>query len=284
MLLLPNYLMNTPYSCFADHRGKSSDVIAIGLRRQRNRRDVHQIPRCHPTSCNSAIGMVLDQSDISVVRVPPPREHLRLYNGRLSPTEQSAEALQSVPRGFIDAMVVREEVYVKEQKVPLDNELDEDDEKSWHWVAYVKDKSGGSKPEPVGTIRLVPPPHPAHPSGGFGTAVHDEREPYVKLGRLAVLPMYRGAGIARPLVENTVTFVRENTAEIVPSLDGTFDHSSNQTSNESSQSANPFRGLILAHAQTVVQKFWRKYGFVTDESMGEWDEEGIDHVGMWLRT
>lgn len=45
-----------------------------------------------------------------------------------------------------------------------------------------------------------------------------------------------------------------------------------------------FRGLICIHAQTGVQKVWRKYGFETDEGMGTWDEEGIEHVGMWKRV
>ena len=45
-----------------------------------------------------------------------------------------------------------------------------------------------------------------------------------------------------------------------------------------------FKGLVLVHSQKGVQKVWRKYGFETDESMGTWDEEGIEHVGMWKRV
>ena len=44
-----------------------------------------------------------------------------------------------------------------------------------------------------------------------------------------------------------------------------------------------FQGLVLVHAQVGVQKVCNKYGFETDQSMGTWDEEGIDHVGMWKR-
>jgi len=32
-----------------------------------------------------------------------------------------------------------------------------------------------------------------------------------------------------------------------------------------------------------VQKFWHGLGFEKDQGMGEWDEEGIMHVGMWKR-
>ncbi|CAN9473589.1 unnamed protein product [Alternaria alternata] len=40
-----------------------------------------------------------------------------------------------VPQNFCDAMAIREEVY-GEQGVPLEAEFDEDDARSWHWVAY----------------------------------------------------------------------------------------------------------------------------------------------------
>lgn len=45
----------------------------------------------------------------------------------------SSEQLESIPKTFIDAMEVREEVFVKEQKVPLDNEFDSDDYRACHW-------------------------------------------------------------------------------------------------------------------------------------------------------
>jgi predicted GNAT family N-acyltransferase len=45
-----------------------------------------------------------------------------------------------------------------------------------------------------------------------------------------------------------------------------------------------FQGLIMVHAQVGVQKLWARYGFEKDEALGVWDEEGIDHVGMWKRV
>lgn len=40
---------------------------------------------------------------------------------------------------------------------------------------------------------------------------------------------------------------------------------------------------MLVHAQVAVEKVWKRYGFFKDESLGVWDEEGIDHIGMWRR-
>jgi len=51
-------------------------------------------------------------------------------------------------------MVVREAVFVDEQKVALENEFDEEDPRCWHWVLY----AAGEPESPVGTIRLVPFP------------------------------------------------------------------------------------------------------------------------------
>ena len=44
-----------------------------------------------------------------------------------------------------------------------------------------------------------------------------------------------------------------------------------------------WRGLVMVHAQVGVQGFWKGLGFVTDEGLGGWWEEGIRHVGMWRR-
>jgi predicted GNAT family N-acyltransferase len=44
-----------------------------------------------------------------------------------------------------------------------------------------------------------------------------------------------------------------------------------------------WKGLVLVHAQVQGEKMYERFGFVTDEKMGKWDEEGIEHVGMWKR-
>ena len=46
-----------------------------------------------------------------------------------------------------------------------------------------------------------------------------------------------------------------------------------------------WRGLLcLVHAQKGVERFYTSCGFVGDESMGRWWEEGIEHLGMWKRV
>ena len=238
--------------------------------------------------------------------IVPLRERLKFYDPTRPPTDQpmndAADPARAVPQGFIDSMIVREQVFVEEQGVSLESELDEDDPRSFHWTAYasVPVKSSHASPDmkpqdgktdngrrtsgtstkiPVGTIRLVPPPHPLHPNGKAETNVHKNNESYVKLGRLAVVKEFRKAGISKLLIETALAFARGHPYELLPQ----FDAATVEEMNRGGVGMD-FRGLILVHAQTGVQKVWKKYGFETDESMGHWDEEGIDHVGMWKRV
>ena len=234
--------------------------------------------------------------------IHPLKDRMKFYDASKPPTDQpkndAADPARAVPQGFIDAMIVREAVFVQEQGVALENELDEDDDRSFHWVAYasipVKQTSPDLKPHdekmetsrrtststkvPVGTIRLVPPPHALHPGGKLETEVHKGNESYVKLGRLAVIKEFRKAGISKLLIETVLAFAREHPNDLLPHFDpGMLE------AKKYEGAGVDFRGLVLVHAQTGVQKVWKKYGFDTDESMGSWDEEGIDHVGMWKR-
>ena len=45
------------------------------------------------------------------------------------------EQPRSIPSVFIDAMEVRNQVFVEEQAVPLANDFDSDDARSCHWVS-----------------------------------------------------------------------------------------------------------------------------------------------------
>ncbi|OAA71023.1 acetyltransferase [Akanthomyces lecanii RCEF 1005] len=94
--------------------------------------------------------------------------------------EQPAE----IPSTFLDATEVREDVFVKEQGIAIENEFDVDDPRCCHWVAYasvhttqeheVRDETGAivqprkssTRSTPIGTIRLVPFPHSPHPVSG----------------------------------------------------------------------------------------------------------------------
>ncbi|KAI5788836.1 acyl-CoA N-acyltransferase [Peziza echinospora] len=256
---------------------------------------------------------------------------------------------------FRDAMTVREEVFVKEQNVPLENELDEDDRRSFHWVVYASVASsstshrqhqhhyptsggGGSLTSriPVGTIRLIPPPHAAH-SAGVGSHHHHPDSPpprdapqpdpshgnYIKLGRLATLSNFRGLGIGKLLVQTALNWAVEHADDIRGEPKSTLGGSTS-TSKRSSISntaeettaaaggiasvyASPrgsisagsgarglgesvgtllggrvgWDGKVLVHSQVSAKHVWEKFGFTVDTSMGEWDEEGIMHVGMW---
>lgn len=54
------------------------------------------------------------------------------YNRSLPPAEQPA----NIPKVFLDAMEVREKVFVHEQGVALNNEFDSDDARACHWVHH----------------------------------------------------------------------------------------------------------------------------------------------------
>ncbi|KAI9732290.1 MAG: hypothetical protein M1835_003502 [Candelina submexicana] len=155
---------------------------------------------------------------------------------------------------------------------------------------------------PVGTVRLVPPPHPPHPVPGSmhafdnaeakesktngdeqNTSMRDGNEPYVKLGRLATLKPYRKLGLGSLLLNAAMNWAASNPHAILPlrspttrevaKMDGTI-----------SDSEETWNGLILVHAQDSLKKVYAKYGFIIDENMGTWVEEGIKHVGMWKRV
>lgn len=77
------------------------------------------------------------------------------------------------------AFAIRMRVFVKEQSVPEEIELDEDDRHAIHFLALVEGKT-------VGTARVV------------------LRHGSAKIGRMAVLKSYRGKGIGRKLLTRAV--------------------------------------------------------------------------------
>ena len=267
-----------------------------------------------------------------------------------------------VPAVFRDAMEVRESVFVNEQKVPLQYELDADDPRSCHWVTYasvnwttepeVRDPETGAivrprrsvtRSQPVATIRVVPFPHPPHPvNGGWyingelqpplpgqqsqdqqqpgntapspaaaaaspeaqpghrrastsmtpapglsytidrETQFHDGREPYVKVGRLAVVRQFRrlhmGAQVwraARQWLATHPTYFNPSVAEMGMDRLGAAGAPPGEVPK--------WRGLVVAHAQESVAPLWERWGFRRDHAMGRWFEEGIPHVGMVIR-
>lgn len=214
------------------------------------------------------------------------------------------------PPAFVEAMSVREDVFVKEQKCQLEIELDDDDARSWHWVAYVsigatapsataKRGSAGGK-LPAATVRLVPPPHAPHPNHD----VHDghpvsvvkssvptsDDEPYVKIGRVATLKAFRKLGLARLLIDQALLWASEHAEEILPPPSAAGREAARLEAGEDERDAltrewekEKWTGLVLVHAQTYLEAWYGKLGFVKDARLGEWEEAGIQHIGMWKR-
>ena len=128
---------------------------------------------------------------------------------------------------------------------------------------------------PIGVIRLVPPPHEPHEeiNGEYDLS----HEPYIKLTRVAVLSEYRGLGFARKLVEVALDWAVKRRQEI--------DDAAAQVAfpGDGEAKSKNWQGLVLVHAQVPVEKMYAHMGFRTDQSLGRWIEEGIEHVGMWRR-
>ncbi|CAG8950206.1 hypothetical protein HYFRA_00008443 [Hymenoscyphus fraxineus] len=241
------------------------------------------------------------------------------YNATLPRSQQPS----NIPKTFLDAMEIRKQVFVVEQEIPLENEFDTDDPRACHWVVYasintitepqktndegkiIQLQKSVTVSQPIGTIRLVPFPHPPHPEPGSSYAAdaletttnsvptttppyivdratthHDGREPYIKLGRISVLKEFRGSGIAKILVNAAMTWARENPTFFNPSVEtwGMSNLGASKT-----EEIPRWKGLICVHAQEQVAKAWGKWGFELDEGMGTWVEEGINHVGMFQR-
>ena len=218
-----------------------------------------------------------------------------------TPTRETASNPHppDTPAVLIDALAVRTEVFIEEQGCSAENEVDEDDARSWHWVMY----AGGSEADrAIGTIRLVPPhPRPGvHPAGDANANANgdddddgDDQEPYIKLTRVAVVRPLRGHGIGRHLVETAVEWARAHPDEINGAFQGCPSQSPSTTPTPTRSpspahgvvsvpgTAGLWTGLVLVHAQVDVEGMYGRLGFERDDAMGRWLEEGIEHVGMW---
>ncbi|KAF4338844.1 hypothetical protein FBEOM_7267 [Fusarium beomiforme] len=237
-----------------------------------------------------------------------------------------------ISQTFLDAMEVREQVFVKEQNVPAENEFDDDDPRSCHWVVYasvnkveeleVRDQEGNviqprkssTRSTPIGTIRLVPFPHDPHPKNGGRywngilqdengntnedkngktpsefkpyirdreTTFHNGNEPYVKLGRLAVIKEFRGHGISGLLINTVLSWLKAHPSYFDPNVKEVGLEQLNPVGDVTT--IPQWSGLVCVHAQEQVVGLWKKWGFEVDEGMGTWWEEGMSHVGMFQR-
>lgn len=121
---------------------------------------------------------------------------------------------------------VRRTVFIEEQGIPENEEWDDLDPQVTHVLAYAR--SGSVKRDVVGTGRL---------------------EPTGKIGRVAVLPQYRGTGAGVAIMQRLVHLAIE-------------------------------RGFteVYLNAQTYARGFYERLGFRVDGP--EFDEVGIPHQRM----
>lgn len=243
----------------------------------------------------------------------PPKDKVDGYDN----TKPCAEQTISVPPLFRDAMSVREQVY-GEQGIPLEAEFDEDDARSWHWIAYASVASTSMPPKylrsdsantpaedarrasasasrmPVATIRLIPPPHgpnkylddanlsdkhaDADPPSKELESAHPA-EPYVKLGRLATLKPYRSMGLAGLLINAVSEFAKQNPDTIYKPASPTATERAQITEHGREQLA--WEGLIMIHAQANLRKMWEKHGF-SEELMNDKGEVEIRAESHWV--
>lgn len=142
---------------------------------------------------------------------------------------------------------------------------------------------------PVACIRLVPPPHAPHE-----TLLHPEQaregkfpkydvahEPYVKITRVAVLKDYRGVGLSRLLMDTVHQWIEAHGEEIEKEYRREL--RAYLGGDEKGVYPGKWNGLCLTHAQVQVEKMYERFGYKTDKTLGVWDEEGIDHIGMFRR-
>jgi predicted GNAT family N-acyltransferase len=78
--------------------------------------------------------------------------------------------------------IIREEVFVNEQKVPVELELDEKDKGSIHFLALNGDNA-------IGTLRI------------------NNVDDFAKIERVAILKAYRGYGIGNLLLKEAINYI-----------------------------------------------------------------------------
>ena len=126
-------------------------------------------------------------------------------------------------RDFDALRAVREAVFIREQGVPVEIELDEADPRCVHVVA--RDAAGNA----IGTGRLVPPDE-ATAGDGHGEA---SGAPAARIGRMAVLSGWRGRGVGDALLAALI---------------------------EAAQRRGWQR--VMLHAQATAIRFYQRHGFL----------------------
>lgn len=155
------------------------------------------------------------------------------------------------------ALAIRMRVFVTEQGVPREIELDRDDDRAIHFLAMVGRKA-------VGTARGVR-------QGGSA-----------KIGRMAVLKSYRGRGIGRKLLQRALVTAKKS--EVRNRTHAVKDHSwrkRRRAGTGRKQGKKRSARTIYLHAQVPVIGFYEAMGFRCFGPI--FNEAGIPHRKMVLR-
>lgn len=84
--------------------------------------------------------------------------------------------------------MIREQVFIIEQQVPLALEWDDEDALAIHLLAY------NNQQEPIGCTRILS---------------------YSSIGRMAVLQAWRGHGVGKTLLANAITLCNQHSAYVI---------------------------------------------------------------------
>jgi predicted GNAT family N-acyltransferase len=153
-------------------------------------------------------------------------------------------------KALAKAFAIRMRVFVKEQGVPEEIELDRDDQRAIHFLAL-------DGPKAVGTARVL-----LHRASA-------------KIGRMAVLKSYRGRGVGNKLLKRAIATARRREAQ-------------EQRSKVRGQKSDLKNKKILhcgartiyLHAQVPVIGFYQRMGFRCAGPI--FNEAGIAHRKMIL--
>lgn len=99
-----------------------------------------------------------------------------------------AQTKDTLSEIYLASLKIRNQVFVKEQGVPLALEVDENEALAVHFVLYDNDNDN----EAVATLRFLP--------------ISDHE---VKLQRMAVPAAHRGSGYGRQLIEGAEAFIQK---------------------------------------------------------------------------
>ena len=202
-----------------------------------------------------------------------------------------------LPSDLLAALKIRLNVFVYEQKCTADSEIDTEDVWSWHWVLYARSSSNSEDVVewmPAAMVRLVQavpgygqPGHHVAPmndsieSPDYATSeVWDKSEPFAKIGRLATMEQFRGRGYGALLIEEVRKWATTNATEVTLNRALTDD----EPAGANWEKEQRWKGLICAHAQSSVARWYVKQGFMVDKGIKIWKEESIDHVAVWRRV